>query len=95
MDREEARRLLTEKLADYRELAYAELVARIGNDEYLQVRSPSNIEYQIEIQFLWDGQEDGDIRVLAAIDDGSFRGAFRPVCEDFVVAPDGRSFGEQ
>ena len=32
MDREEARRLLAEKLAEYRKLTYAELVANIGND---------------------------------------------------------------
>ena len=95
MDRVEAQRLLTEILAEYLQLAYSELVARIGNDEYLRVRSPSNIEYQVEIQFMWDGEEEGNVRVLAAIDDGSFRGAFRPVCEDLIVAPDERFLGEQ
>ena len=95
MNREEARRLVTEKLADYRKLTYVELVARIGNDEYLQVSSPSNTEYQIEIQFMWDDKEDGDIRISAAIDDSSLRGAFWPVCEDFIVTPDGRFLGEQ
>ncbi len=94
MDREEARRLLAEHLAKYRKVPYTELVARIGNDEYLEVNGPSDTEYQIEIQFMWDGKKDGDVRVLAAIDDGSFRGAFRPICEDFIVAPDGRLVGE-
>ncbi len=94
MDREEVRRLLTEKLAEYRKLTYAELVANIGNDEYLGVSGPSDTEYQIEIHFMWDDERNGDVRVSAAIDDGSFRGTFRPVCEDFIVRPDGRLVGE-
>jgi hypothetical protein len=92
MDRREAQRLLSELLADYRKLTYVELVSRIGNDERFQVSRPSNIEYQVEIQFMWDGRKGGDIRVLAAIDDGSLRGAFWPVCEDFIVTPDENSF---
>ncbi|MGI9458128.1 MAG: hypothetical protein ACR2NU_16310 [Aeoliella sp.] len=94
MDREEARSLLTEKLAVYRKQSYAELVAKIDNDEYIEVIGPSNTEYQIEIQFMWDHIENGDLRVLAGIDDGSLRGAFRPVCEDFIVSPDGEFIGE-
>ena len=90
MDREEARNLLTEKLTEYRKQSYAELVAKIDNDEYIEVMGPTNTEYQIEIQFMWDHKENGDLRVLAGIDDGSLRGAFRPVCEDFIVSPDGR-----
>jgi hypothetical protein len=94
MDREEARRLLAEKLAEYRHLPYAKLVARIGNDEHLEVRGPSGTLYQIEIQFLWDEKKDGDVRVLAGIDDGSLRGAFRPLCQDFIVRADGQLVGE-
>lgn len=89
MDREEARRLLIGKLAEYRKLSYAELVRMIGKDEYPQVTGPSNQEYQIEIQFMWDHREGGDIRISAGIDDCSFRGAFWPVCEDFIVGADG------
>jgi hypothetical protein len=90
MDREEARNLLVAELTRFRKMSHAELVARIDNDEYLEVTGPSNTVYQIEIQFMWDHQQGGDIRVLAGIDDGSLRGAFRPVCEDFLVQPDGR-----
>ena len=89
MDRVEAQFLLTEKLAEYRRLSYAELVAKIDNDEYVQIAGSSNTEYQIEIQFMWDDKENGELRVLAGIDDGTLRGAFRPVCEDFIMSPDG------
>ena len=91
MDRAEARGVLSEKLDDYRELTYTELVARLGSHEHLSVSSPSNTEYQIEIQFMWDGETEGDICVLAAIDDGSLWGACWPVCEDFIVTRDGHS----
>jgi hypothetical protein len=90
MDREEARSLLTENLAEYRTLSYAELVANIGDDRYLEVNGASGVRYQIEIQFMWDHKKDGDLRVAGAIDDGSLGGAFRPVCEDFIVRRDGR-----
>ena len=90
MDRVEAGRLLSEKLVEFRKLTYAELVANIGNDQYLGVHGRSNTEYQIEIQVMWDDEKQRDIRVFAGIDDGSLRGAFRPVCEDFVMTPDGR-----
>ena len=89
MDRVEAQFLLTEKLAEYRRQSYAELVAKIDNDEYVQIAGSSNTEYQIEIQFMWDDKENGELRVLAGIDDGTLRGAFRPVCEDFIMSPDG------
>ena len=94
MDREEARNLLAKKLCEYRQLSYAELVSKMGNDEYFEIQGPTNTEYQIEVQFLWDDNESGNLRVLAGIDDGSLRGAFRPVCEDFIMSPDGHFIGE-
>jgi hypothetical protein len=95
MDKQEALAVLEQQLAEYRKLSYAELAARIGDDEQCEITGPSGAEYQIEIQLLWDGQPDGDIRVFGGIDDGTFRAAFRPVCSSLVVAPDGRFAGEE
>jgi hypothetical protein len=89
MNREEALGLLNIKLDDYRKMSYADLAARIGHEEVLAVTGPSGMEYQIEIHVTWDHKPNGDVRVLGAIDDGTFRGAFRPVCEDLIVTPDG------
>jgi hypothetical protein len=58
------------------------------------VQGASGVEYQIEVEVQWDDQPGGNIRVLAAIDDGSFRAAFSPVCDGFVLAPDGAFTGE-
>ena len=95
MDKQEALAALERQLAEYRKLSYAELAARIGDDEQCEVTGPSGAEYQIEVEFLWDGKPDGDIRVLGGIVDGTFRAAFRPVCSSFSMAPDGRFLGEE
>ena len=55
MDKQEALAALERQLAEYRKLSYAELAARVGDDEQCEVTGPSGAEYQIEIQFLWDG----------------------------------------
>ena len=88
MNRDEALALLNAKLDDYRTMSYADLIAKIGDEEFPEVVGPSGTEYQIEIQIRWDHKPNGDIRVMGTIDDGTFRGAFRPVCEDLIVTPD-------
>jgi len=53
-----------------------------------KVVGPSGTEYQIEILVTWDHRPNGDVRVLGSIDDGTLRGAFKPVCSDLLVGPD-------
>ena len=93
MDKVEATKLLTNKLAEYRELSYDQRVAKIGNDDYLEVIGASGTKYQIEVQFMWYRKPGGDARVSDGIDDGGLR-AFFPLCQDFIVSPGGRFVGE-
>ena len=88
MDKKEALVVLERELAEYRKLSYADLAARIGDDEQCEVTGPSGIEYQIEIPIRWDHKPNGDVRVMGTIDDGTFRGAFKPVCSDLIVRAD-------
>jgi hypothetical protein len=88
MNRDEALSLLDAHLDKYRKLSYAELSAMIGHEEFPEVVGPSGTEYQIEIQVFWEHKAGGDVRVMGSIDDGTFRGAFRPVCEDLIVRAD-------
>ncbi|MHB0958583.1 MAG: hypothetical protein ACYC6N_01465 [Pirellulaceae bacterium] len=88
MDREEALTILSAKLDDYRNLSYGEATARIGDEEVLEVTGSSGTVYQIEIHFIWDKKPNEVVRVMGTIDNGTFRGAFRPVCSDLLVAPD-------
>ena len=95
MDRDEALSLLDAHLDRYRKLPYAELSAQIGHEEFPEVVGHSGAEYQMEIQIRWDHKPDGDVRVMGTIDDGTFRGAFRPVCSDLIVSPDGHDLGDE
>ena len=87
MDRSEALKLLDAKLDEYHKLSYAELAAKIGDEQVVEVTGPSGTDYQIEIQIVWDGKPNGDVRVLGAIDDGGWR-AFLPLTSDLLISPD-------
>ena len=95
MDREEALSLLDAHLDKYRKSSYAELAAKIGDEGFPEVVGPSGTEYQIEIHITWDHKPNGDVRVMGAIDDGTFRGAFRPVCADLIVRPDAHDVDDE
>lgn len=92
MDKQEAKTMQMTKLAEYRCLSYADLVAKIGDNDCVKVSGPTGVEYQIEVQFKWDGKQGGDVRVMAGIDDGGYW-AFLPLCDGFIVTPDGRFVG--
>ncbi|NQU20330.1 MAG: hypothetical protein HQ567_03540 [Candidatus Nealsonbacteria bacterium] len=94
MNKQEARTLLAERLNDYRKLPYADLVAKIDDDDCVTVVGQSGTEYQIEVQVFWDAKPDGDIRVFGGIDDGRFLAAFAPLCDSFIVSPVGELVGE-
>ena len=67
----------------------------LGNYSIVEVRGPSGTEYQIEINVMWDSHGDRiDIRVMGAIDDGRLPGALLPLCDSFILAPNGSSVGE-
>jgi hypothetical protein len=93
MNKEIARALLTNVLGEYRGLTYAQLTALVGRHEVRALKGPDGREYQIEVQTEWDDQPAGPVRVLAAIDDGGLR-AFVPLCDDFLMRPDGNLTGE-
>ena len=93
MDKQEAKQLLATKAAEYRQFAYADLAARVGEVECYSVNGPSGAEYQIEIQFLWDGKPGGNLRLVGSIDDGGLY-AFVPLCDDLIVTPEGKYVDE-
>ena len=95
MDRSEARTVLANHLASFRQRSYADLVALIGDVSVAEISGPSGAEYQIEIEVRWDSPgERTNIRVLGAIDDGRFLSALSPLGDSFILSPDGRFVGE-
>ena len=70
---------------------YSALAGTIGRVDVRSVRGSDGRVYQIEIEAEWDDQPGGAVRVVGAIDDGSFRD-FLPISAEFIVAPDGSLF---
>ena len=93
MDSSLARRILRRHLERYRSFSYQDLRRRIGSVETQEVRGANGVLYQLEIQFFWDGEPNGNVRVIGSIDDGGLR-AFVPLSDDFILSPSGRFVGE-
>ena len=94
MNTEEAIALLDAELSRFRSCPYADLV-RLMSDPLLDIErtGASGAKYQIVIQAFWDNRPDGNVRVLASIDDRGWRG-FVPLNRDFIKAPDESFVGE-
>lgn len=95
MNIQEAREILRRHLDRYRGQSYADLVRLIQEQDMSEVAGASGTSYQIEIQAVWDqpSKPQGNIRVLGSIDDGGWW-ANVPLCDDFIMAPDGSFVGE-
>ena len=93
MDNAEAAALLKDDLEGYRLRSYADLVTLLGKPQVAELRGASGATYQLEVKVHWDDRPGGVLRVLGTIDDGGWR-ALKPLCDDFLLAPDGRFVGE-
>ena len=93
MDKDEAREILTEALAPYRTQTYELLQRLLDEQDYALITSDSGVEYNLKIHAVWDSRSGGDLRVFGEIDDGGLRW-FCPLCNDFIIAPDGTFVGE-
>jgi hypothetical protein len=94
MDKSEATKILQGHMSRYRAKPYAELKSLIGNVQVHGAAGQSGAEYTLEFDVLWDSNPDCDIRVIGAIDDGTFRSTFSPLSDDFILSPDGKFVGE-
>jgi hypothetical protein len=95
MNKSEAHSILSECLARYRSRPYAELAVRAseGRADTSEVVARDGTRYQLEVEFVWDGNPNADVRVIASVDDCGIR-ALLPVTESFILSPDGRFVGE-
>jgi len=93
MDRQEAVELLEAELEKYRRRSYDELLQLRKLVDDFGVVGPSGTTYGIEVQAFWDSKRCRNLRVIASIDGGGIS-TCRPLCRDFIIAPDGRFIGE-
>ncbi len=90
-DKEEARLLLSEELGKVKNLGYSQLRKVFVEQKDIQnfnLTGASGVEYQVEIQGWWDGDEDKDIRILGGIDNGGLS-AYVPLSDSLIMSPDG------
>ena len=88
MDRAEAKSILAKALTRFAARPYDELVASIKHAGVKNVMAESGVNYQVEINAFWDSKPDGDLRIVASIDDGGWH-AFLPLTESLIMKPDG------
>ncbi|MDH3475067.1 MAG: hypothetical protein OEM59_15405 [Rhodospirillales bacterium] len=94
MDKVEAKTVLAEVIARYRDRDYGALARLLGNPEIFEAPGPSGKLYQIEAEALWDDKAEDNLRLIVSIDDGGLLSSFSPMSDDFVMAPDGSFVGE-
>jgi hypothetical protein len=86
--------LLAPIVADYRNRDYAFWLTHLSDDPIVSYPiADDGTHCCVEISIHWDDEPDGNIRVVFSIDDGGWR-AFIPVCDGFIIAPDGTFVGE-
>ncbi len=94
MNKEQAIRILDQALQIFRDEPYNDLVSRLETGAVdCERRGPDGVNYQIEIEFLWDGRAGGDVLVMGSIDDGGWR-AFVPITRAFIKCADESFVGE-
>lgn len=84
MNKQEAMVILNAKLDECRRRSHGDLEQEIGADRHFEIVGPSGVEYQVEIQVLWEKTPGERLLVMGSVDDGGVR-AFCPLCETFVV----------
>ena len=95
MNKQEAKKVLSEKVTEYRSLNYERLRAKINQEkDVFEIKAPSGATYYIDIIVVWDDKPNGIIRVMGCIDDGGFRAFFPMGGEGFLLAPNGSFVGE-
>jgi len=96
VNQEEAGQVLTLELGMYRSKSHEELSGLVGSVAGFTRTGPSGAAYQLEIEVMWDNprSKQGDLRVIASIDDGGFTTSFTPLTSDFIKSPGGTFVGE-
>jgi hypothetical protein len=84
----EARRVLSEQLTKLKAVPYRDLVERVDSVFTEEIARDSERSWQLEFEVVWDDEADGNVRVIASIDDGGLR-AFVPLTDSFIKSPSG------
>jgi len=88
MDRAEAKSILAKELSEFAARPYDKLVASIKHADVKNVVGELGANYQSKFSVFWASKPDGDLRIMASIDDGGSR-ALLPLTDSLSMKPDG------
>lgn len=92
---DEARRILDEWVRRLRALPHGELLDRYSRVQVVEISdAPSGTPYQVEIEAYWDNRKKRNLRIFVTVWPGETGPPFKPISDDFIVAPDGTFVGE-
>ena len=91
MDKIEAKKILDQEMDLLRTKRYSKLKEMIGSPVVFERKGQTGVLYQIEVEAFWDDPRkmDGDLRVIASIDDGRFLASLKPLSADFIIDQSG------
>ncbi len=93
MDKAEAGEILARITSELRKQSYEELRGFLRDPHMREASGAGGATYQVEVQVFWDDRQETNLRVMVSIDDGGLS-AFKPLSDDFIIAPDGSFVGE-
>ena len=96
MNKDEALHVLAHELDVFRSMSYQTLADLVGSPRVFSRSGTDGTEYQIEVEVFPDSPRhpQGDIRVIASIDDGRLPSSIFPLTQDFIKSPSGGIVGE-
>ncbi|MCK4738679.1 MAG: hypothetical protein KAT46_01900 [Deltaproteobacteria bacterium] len=86
---DEADKVLAHQLEEIQKRPYSELVSLMGVENIVTCEGTgeSGVEYEAEVESVWNGAEGGDIRVNVVLFEKGFNSCV-PVTSSFVMRPD-------
>ncbi|MGY8814629.1 MAG: hypothetical protein ACKVHQ_07905 [Gammaproteobacteria bacterium] len=88
MDNSEAIEILVQELEVFRSKSYTELKTLISDKPIgKEIRTYNDADYNVEIIINWHENPEGNIKVLAYVEDGEMR-SFIPLTKSFIKNPD-------
>jgi len=82
--------VLDARLAELKAKPYAELKALLNNPDCFEGTDASGQIYQIEWEAFWESAPEGNLKIIASIDDGKLLSNIVPVTLAYVVTPEGK-----
>jgi hypothetical protein len=91
VNKDDGLRVLAHELDVFRSMSYQTLADLVGSPSVFSRSGTDGTEYQIEVEVFPDSPRhpQGDVRVIASIDDGTFPSSIKPLTLGFIKSPSG------